>query len=313
MTTFNDSPQAALGFLISQTSHIESQVYAVKYPDITYQDLIPIDTSANQWATTVEYYSMDGAGRANWINGAARDVPMVDTSREKHSTEVQMAAIGYQYNIQEINQARMLGQNLSADRAMYARRAYEELVESVAFDGDTAKGFEGLFGNSSVTVVAAPNNAGATSTLWTAKTPDEILLDVNTLLSGIYTASKTIEMADTLLLPEERYIHIGTRRLSDTSEMTILEWIKRSNVYTMKTGQPLNIRGQRQLITKGGSSSARAVAYRKSPEVLKMHIPMPLQFLAPQQQVFNFIVPGMFRVGGVDIRLPGAVRYQDGI
>lgn len=313
MTKFNDSPQAALGFLVSQTSHIESEVYKIKYPDITYSDLIPIDTSANQWARSVTYYSMDGAGRANWINGRARDIPMVDTQRGKHETEVHMAGIGYQYDLEELNQARMLGQNLTADRAAFARRAYEELCEKVAFDGDTAKGFEGLFGNSSVTAISAPNNAGATSTLWTAKTPDEILLDVNTLLSGIYTASKTVEMANTLLLPEERYIHIGTRRLSDTSELTILEWIKRNNVYTMKSGQPLNIRGQRQLITKGASSTARAVAYRKSPDVLKMHIPMPLQFLPPQQEVFNFIVPGMFRIGGVDVRLPGAVRYLDGV
>jgi len=48
--------------------------------------------------------------------------------------------------------------------------------------------------------------------------------------------------------------------------------------------------------------------------VLKMHIPMPFRFLpAWQTGPMKFDVPGIFRVGGVDIRRPKAVRYLDGI
>ena len=56
------------------------------------------------------------------------------------------------------------------------------------------------------------------------------------------------------------------------------------------------------------------VAYRRSPEVLKMHVPMPFRFL-PAWQVgpILFEVPGIFRLGGVDIRRPKSVRYLDGI
>lgn len=312
MQRFNDSPQAALGFLVSQTSHIESEVYKIKYPDITYSELIPIDTTAGQWATSVTYYSMDGAGKAAWINGASRDIPMVDTSREKHETEVSMAGIGYQYNIQELNQARMLGQNLSSDRAAVARRAYEEYVEDVAFNGDAPKGFSGLFSHPSVTAVAAPNGVSGTAT-WATKTPDEILKDVNDTLSGVYTGSNTVELADTLLLPEPQYLLIATKRLDSQAMITILDWVRKNNVYTVKTGRELTIRGQRQLINKGAGATARMVAYRRDPTVVKMHLPMALTFLAPQQVIFNFVVPGMFRIGGVDVRYPKAFRYLDGI
>ena len=68
------------------------------------------------------------------------------------------------------------------------------------------------------------------------------------------------------------------------------------------------------LDTAGASSSKRMVAYRRSPEVVKMHIPMPFRFLpAWQTGPLRFDVPGIFRVGGVDIRRPKAVRYLDGI
>ena len=56
------------------------------------------------------------------------------------------------------------------------------------------------------------------------------------------------------------------------------------------------------------------VAYCKAPDVLKMHVPMPFRFLpAWQSGPISFEIPGIFRLGGLDIRLPKAVRYLDGI
>jgi hypothetical protein len=48
--------------------------------------------------------------------------------------------------------------------------------------------------------------------------------------------------------------------------------------------------------------------------VLKMHIPMPHRFLPVWQTgPMRFDVPGIFRLGGLEIRRPKAVRYVDGI
>ncbi|WP_352751950.1 major capsid family protein [Mesorhizobium sp. M0204] len=56
------------------------------------------------------------------------------------------------------------------------------------------------------------------------------------------------------------------------------------------------------------------VAYRRSPEVLKFHMPMPFQFLpAWQTKPIKFDVPGIFRLGGVDISRPKSIRYLDRI
>ena len=307
-----DAPQQALGFLVSQVSHIETQVWETKYPDITYQDLIPVDTSAGEWVKSVTYYSTDKAGAARWINGQARDIPMVSTNREKHETAVEMAGIGYDYSLEEINQARSLGINLSADEAMAARRAYEEYVESVAFSGDTEKGFEGLINNSNVTAANVANDGTGSATAWTTKTPDLIMRDINAGITGIWTASKTVELADTILLPLAQYAYLTNTRIADTS-MTIFEWIQRNNVYTAQTGQPIRIRAMRQLDGAGASSTDRMITYRNDPSVLKLHIPMPLMFMPPQQVVMQFLVPGIFRLGGTDIRRPGSVRYSDGI
>jgi len=97
--------QQGLSFLISQASHIEREVYEIQYPDIQYQDLIPVDTSANEWARTVTYISTDKVGEAGWINHSAADVPYADTERSEFETSVHIAAIGYEYTLEEVNQA----------------------------------------------------------------------------------------------------------------------------------------------------------------------------------------------------------------
>jgi hypothetical protein len=123
---------AALGFVVSQTSHIEAAVNATVYPDIQYPTLIPVDTSAHPFAKSVTYYSSDKVGAADWINGNADDVPLASGTLSKHETMVHTAGIGYAYGWEEIEHARMLGIDLPNDDAMAARRAYEEMVDRVA-------------------------------------------------------------------------------------------------------------------------------------------------------------------------------------
>lgn len=306
--------QAALGFLIQQTSHIEPEVYRIEYPDIQYPALIPVDTSANEWAKSVTFFSMDKAGRAQWFNHNATDLPLADVERAKHEQTIEMAGIGYRYTLEELGQAMMVpGTNLTSEKAEAARRAYEEFVDDVALNGDTGKAIEGLINHSSVTAVqAAPTSGGSTS--WDDKTGDEIVKDVNDALAGIWIDTKQVEMADTVLIPVASMTKIATKRLSSEVETTVLKWLLENNVFTATTGQPLMVRAVRGLETAGEGSSGRMIAYRRDPRVLKMHIPMPHRFLPVYQTgPITFDVPGIFRLAGVDVRRPGSVRYVDGL
>lgn len=310
--SFNDALQANLGFATKQTSHIESEVYKTKYPSLDYASLVPVDYSANEWVKSVTYYSSDAVGKAKWVSGNAKDIPTVNFGHEKHETQVYTAAIGYGFGLEEVNQARLLGMNLESEDASAARRAYEQMVYDVTFLGDDDKNFEGLLSYTGVPAASVAAVGTGSGTAWSTKTPDQIIGDVNALLIGIHSATKTVELADTLLLPVTSWQYIASTRLTDTN-MTILEFIQKANVYTAQTGQPLTIRMHRDLETAGASSTKRMVAYRRSPEVLKLHIPMDHRFLPIQVEGLYFTVPGVFRLGGLDIRLPKAVSYGDGI
>lgn len=308
----NFDAQAAMGFVVSQTTHVESQVYQMKYPDIQYPKLIPVDTSAHPFAKSVTYYSSDKAGKADWINGNSDDIPLASTEKSKFETAVYTAGIGYSWGWEEIQQAQMLGVNLPAEDAMAARRAYEEMVDRVALEGDAEKGFSGgLFNYSTVTANAADNGD------WENATALQINKDINDAIGNIYTETNTTGIADTLVLPFSKYLYIASTPMSVDNNMTILNFVRQNNIYTAQTGQPLTIVSARGLDDAGVSVSpdgARMVAYRRSPEVLKMHIPMPHRFLPVYQDgPLHWVVPGVFRLGGLDIRLPKEVTYVDGI
>ena len=304
--------QAALSFAVSQTAYIEAQVYQTQYPDIQYPNLIPVDTSANAWAKSVTYYSQDKTGRAAWFHHYAKDIAIADIERTKNEVGIEMANIGYRWTLEELGQAMMIpGTNLTPDRADAAIRAYEEFVDDLVLRGKGEKNFSGIMDYPGITAVLASIQGG--NTVWSQKTADAIIADVNTILTGVYQESLTVEIADTILLPLDAMLLLGTKRIDGTT-MTVLQFLQQNNVYTNQTGRPLTIRGVRGLETAGQNDSGRMVAYRRDPQVLKMHLPMPHQFLPVMQSApMVFDVPGIFRLGGLEIRRPKAVRYMDGI
>ena len=310
----HDAFQQALTFLVRQGSHIETEVARIRYPDIQYSQLIPIDTSAPDWTKSITYFSMDKVGQAAWFHHMATDMRLADVIREKHEATVEMAGIGYRYTLEEISQAMMIpGTNLTTERAEAARRAYEEFVDGVALTGDSSKNMLGLFNQTAVTQVDAAYSGTGSSPAWSDKTNVQVLTDINNALTGIYTSTLTVEMADTVLLPIAAMTALATRQMDNTT-MTILEWIKANNVYTSTTGQPLTIRAVRGLETAGENSTGRMIVYRRDPQVLKMHIPMPHRFLPVWQTgPITFDIPGIFRLGGVEVRRPSAIRYVDRI
>jgi hypothetical protein len=304
--------QAAMAFMVNQAAYIESEVYRTQYPEIQYPTLVPIDESAPEWTKSVTFYSIDRVGEAQWFHHMSTDIRLADVQRSAYEQGIEMAAIGYRYTLEEIGQAMMIGWNLTTERAAAAVRAAEEFTERVAMVGDATKGWTGIINALGVTATTA--QAGVGGITWVTKTADEILRDVNNALADIYTTSNTIETANTILLPINQYSLISTKRLSDSLDMTIMEWLTRYNVYTAQTGQPLTIRAVRQLATAGAGGTARMMVYRRDPTVLKMHIPMRHRFLPVWQTgPITFDIPGIFRLGGAEVRRPGAVRYVDGI
>ena len=285
--------QAALGFVVSQAAHIEREVMAIPYPEIRYADMVPVDTSANPFAASVTFFTQDMVGRAKLMNGKGDDVPLANIMRTKFEQGILDAGIGYEFSLTEIGQAQMMGMSLTNEGAAAARLAYEQLVDEVTLNG--ADGIEGLYNTTGITSTAA-------AATFLVGTPAQVLGAINTALTAIMVDTQGADLANTVVLPIAACAALATRQLDATSDVTIMDFIMRSNIYTARTGQPLLIVADHRLTTK-------MVVYKRDPSVLKLHMPMPLRFLPPQYVNLSVRVPGMFRFAPLSIRRPKAVRY----
>ncbi len=164
----------------------------------------------------------------------------------------------------------------------------------------------GLYNNASVTPFAAAQTFD-TATL------EQALTMINNGLIGVGGAdARSRYPRDTVLLATDSLTALANKVIPDSSE-TFLAYIKKNNIYTARTGQDLMIRDVDGLDTAGAGSTKRAVFYRRDPNVVRFHMPMPHRFLAAQQVIMEFKVPGIFRIGGTEIKRPDAVAYQDGV
>lgn len=316
----NDAQQAAFGFVVNQAHTINTRIYENAFPDLDFGRLVYVDSSAPEFTPGVITFLSSTVGKAAWYSSGAKDVAKADITRDKSEIKVHMAAVGYGYDMEEVGQAQLLNMNLPAGKALAARRAYTEFMWNITLTGDTDKSLKGLANQSGVTTGTAPADGTGSVTTWfdgagnMTKTAAQIVRDLNGALTGIFTGSLTVEMADTILLPYSTISYLGATPMSATNSETVLSFILRTNIYTQMTGRPLTIRGVLGLDTAGAGSTKRMVAYANREDVAKLHLPMPHRFLPVYQDgPTSFEIPGVFRTGGVEVLRNGAFRYLDGI
>ncbi|MGU0809240.1 DUF2184 domain-containing protein [Pseudomonas aeruginosa] len=314
MTRFEDA-QAALPFVIAQGRNIETRVYQRRYPAFNYAAHVPVVTEGQPWGIGTTFFTVDTAGEAKFLSGAGTDMPFNQVTRDQASHDFAMIGSGWEWNLEEINQAVLYGVNLNDTKAMSAADKVERLLNDIAMRGSTEKNWTGLLNDGNVSRTDAATTGTGSSTFWSNKTVDQILADINGVLSSVRTNTGEVEWADTLRMPPDAFRDLATRRMgAGDGFMTLLEYIRRNNIYTAETGQPLDIQPLREARNASQDGGGRLVAYRKDPEVVRFHLPMPRRVLAARQKsIMGFETGIIARTGGTEIRLPGAFAYLDEI
>ncbi|MCS4063711.1 DUF2184 domain-containing protein [Pseudomonas sp. DCB_CB] len=314
MTRFEDA-QAALPFVLAQGRNIETRVYQRRYPAFNYAAHVPVVTEGQPWAIGTTFFTVDTAGEAKFLSGAGTDMPFNQVTRDQASHDFAMIGSGWEWNLEEINQAALYGVNLNDTKAMSAADKVERLLNDIAMRGSTEKNWTGLLNSTIVARTDAAATGTGSSTFWASKTVDQILADINGVLSSVRTNTGEVEWADTLRMPPDAFRDLATRRMgAGDGFMTVLEFIRRNNIYTAETGQALDIQPLREARNASQDGGGRLVAYRKDPEVVRFHLPMPRRVLAPRQKsIMGFETGIIARTGGTEIRLPGAFAYLDEI
>lgn len=312
---FKDA-QSAQGFVISQTQNIEAQIYRLRYPQFDLAPLIPIITEGNPWATGTTFFTMDTVGTTEWIGNEANDVPYTDVIRGTGEHPFHMRGGAYRWSLPEINLAAKLGLALTSEKAEGVRRIIERFQFDLGLTGNVEKSMKGLINWTGVTAGDVPANGTGNVTWWAAKTPDQILADINNGIMSIRSATNTVITPNTMLVPDPVFADLSTRRISAGGDgtMTVLDFLRVKNSYTAMTGLPFTVRPLLELNTADPGGDGRVVIYENTRDVVRFHLPLPFQFLpAFQKNSMQWEQVGFIRTGGTEVRTPKGIVYLDGV
>ena len=296
-------------FFNRELEHIKAKSFDVLYADLKYREIFPVSTEVNPGATQVTYRSYDSAGKAQVISGYAGDLPRADVAGAETSHPVRMIGSSYGYNLQEIKSSQMTGKGLDARRAMAARRAVEEQMNLIAFDGNADSNLPGLLSDANVPAGNVANGAAGTPA-WTTKTPDEILYDLNVCSGLIFSNSKGKERPNTCLLPIAQWNYLMSTPRSSGSDMSIAGWLVNNSPFlkSLDAFVPLN-----EMDAAGAGGGDIFVLYDKNPEKLSLEIPEDVTYHPVQETGLEFVVPVTAFYSGLHIYYPLSLYVMEDI
>ena len=291
-------------FFKRQLEHVKRTTYDTKFKNLRAKIFIPVSTEVPSGADTWTWRSYTKVGQAKIISDYAEDFPRVDVYGVENTSKIKSVGDSYGYSIQEIRQAQMAGTPLEQRRADAARRGIEEKLDYLAWFGDTTHNIQGFIGYPGVT------NVTVVTGTWSTATPDQIVLDVTTLMNGVTVPTKGKEVPDTLIMPRTQYNIIKDKRMTDGNSKTVLTYLMEVN----SVNNPgFMIDAVDELLNQGTGSTQRMYAYVRDPEHLTQEIPQMFEMFDADKKGMSYVVPCHARFGGVSIYYPQSVAYMDGI
>lgn len=299
-------------FFERQLESVESRLYEKKLRELKFRRLLPTTNRDGPGAATITYYLYTKFGAAKIIANPTDDLPRVDVAAERFTADVRVVGDAFGFSTQEIRNAQFANIPLEAQRASAARRAINEKMSDIAWNGDSVYNLGGVLDNPNIPdVQAAAAAGGGNSRVWGVdKTPLEVVNDIGDRITQINTDTKEVHQPDTLLLPIDKLQYIRRTPMSETfPQMTIARWLMDpDNGFGLSTLEALP-----ELTGTGTGATDQGLLYEKDDEVLELRIPMEMQTLPPERRNLQFFVPVEAEIAGVVIRYPLACMKFYGI
>jgi len=304
-------------FVARQLEFMRPGIYAVQYPALKAQRLIPfntgIDTGAGQYTATV----VDQVGTVTVMADESDDINMVDLKTQQVSTPLYTMSLGYQYSIQEARAAMFARVPLIPQKALRCREQLERRLDDIAFLGDgspaLATPMVGLLSASGTDTYTVPTTGSGSSTLWSTKSSDDVLADLNGAPNQVIVNTKEIEIPNTLVLPLSLKTLISNRRVGDGTSLTILKYFMENQEYVKEVEGTYKAELAGDSDSDNDGDATRAVWYVKDPTRLEMLVSQPFEQLPPEARGQMVRTICRMRTGGLAVYLPKSMIYADNI
>ena len=246
-----------------------------------------------------------------WISANTNSIPDISINGERVVSPLRLAARELVYSNIELDRSRLLGQSIDQTKMNALLLKWNLETDNYVYLGDATLGITGLVNSAQVASAIVAADGTAASTLWTAKSADLILRDVNELITSAWAASAFTVMPDTIGLPPAQLAYVASQRIGNTG-VSILQYLQQNNIAIQQGGTALKFVPMKRLIGAGAGATNRMIAYSNDEQYLRFPM-VPMRREASYYHSINFHAPYVWAYGEVEFVFPETVLYRDGL
>ncbi len=309
---------SALAYYVNQLENLDKRLYepltSVSWGrDIKLRSGITMSNESTSFIRSAfaAAGTLGSTGNMPWISAETTAIPGVSINGQKIVLPLRLLAREISFTSVELERSQLTGQSIDAQKTDALNTLYQMNTDQMVYIGSEDVGATGLVNSSDVTSDDVADGVSGSS-LWSTKTPDEILADVNSLLSASWLASAYAVCPGKLLLPPTQFSYIASQKVSSAGNVSILKFLKENSIALQVNGSELDIQPVKWLAGRGDIGDDRMVVYTNSED--RVRFPMvPIRRETAYYQGIRFTAPYLWAFGEMELVYPETVRYGDGI
>lgn len=250
-------------------------------------------------------------GNMPWISSETTAIPGVEVNGQKITFPLRLLGREISYTSVELDRSQLTGQPIDVQKIDAMNILYQMNIDQMVYQGATEVSATGLINDPGVTVTPVANGISG-SPLWSKKTADEILADVNNELYQVYLSSAFAICPSKLLLPPLQFSYIASQKVSSAGNVSILKFLKENSIALSINGKELDIQPVKWLTGAGVGGTNRMVAYTNDES--RVRFPMvPVRRETSYYQGIRYTAPYIWAFGVMELVYPETLGYGDGI
>ena len=243
----------------------------------------------------------------SWIGKTANAIQSLALDIGKTATPLSLWAIELGWTIPELKSAQQVGRPVDQQKYAGMQLKWNMDIDEQVYVGDELLGLQGLVNSSRIS-----NTSNAVTGNWDTATRQQVLDDVDEILTSSWEASGYTVCPSKLLLPPKKYSKLVRTVVSDAGNISLLEFLKTNSIANSLNGQPLDIQPLKWLPGRGASNKDRMVAYTQDQQRVRFPL-VPLQRTPLEFRSIYQLTTYFGRLGAVEFVYPETVAYRDGI
>lgn len=301
-------------FLIGELERLDQELHMplIEYTwarDIeTRVDVSMADEESSFTNSTFSVVQGIAGSNKSWAGKTATAIAGLGVDIGKTIQPLPIWAMEISWTIPELLSAAKLGRPLDTQMYEFMQEKWQMDVDEETYMGDSVLGMNGMLNHSALT-----NTGNAVTGSWATATPGQILADINSLLTSVYTTAGTKVVPTRLLVSPIEYTLLVSTLISTAGTTSILKFVLDNNATIGVGAEPLKIFPCKWLVGtgntiggvsgKGPAATNSMFAYERNRRRIRLPI-VPLQRTPIEPRGIRQITTYFGRIGGVEMVYP---------